>query len=144
MIDLSQPRCGNTSTHHEAALRSFIEKRYSQHIEKCNRVIEAAGEVGRSLVASGSEAEPTANSQQVGDQLAAVHSRSVISCGERRGRRKRPSLTDSCPSVLKAVSKRQTVMAMQLSLRAEIQASSNVGQSEQRTSEGASTNYSQP
>ena len=60
----------NHDLYSRQAARDAIAK-YNQHIEQCNRVIEAA-ESGRSLVASGSEAEPTANSQQVADQLAAM------------------------------------------------------------------------
>lgn len=65
MVDLY-----NHDAYSRKAAREAID-RYNQHIEKCNRVIEAA-ESGRSLVASVSEAEPTANSQQLADQLVAI------------------------------------------------------------------------
>ncbi|MHB8656228.1 MAG: hypothetical protein ACYDA9_20415 [Terriglobia bacterium] len=60
----------NHDQYSREATREAIDK-YNRHIEQCNRVIEAA-ESGRPLVASGSEAEPTANSQQLADQLTAI------------------------------------------------------------------------
>src|SRR5579859_832946 len=60
----------NHDLYSRQSARDAIAK-YNCHIEQCNRVIEAE-ESGKPIPASGSEAEPTANSQQFADQLTAI------------------------------------------------------------------------
>jgi len=124
LVDEMMTDLYNHDLYSRQAARDAIAK-YNQHIEQCNRAIEAA-ESGRPVVASGSEAEPTANSPQSADQLAAItRERDTL----RKELGEKAIIVTDLSLRVEAVSKKTNGNGDAVDAP-EVQASSNAGQSD--------------